>query len=183
MAEKESGMSSSTIRLVGILALATVFGSCASMIVRSYVDPGVNLRHYRTYNWEPLVPRPTGDPRLDNNRFFHERVQTAVEGELARRGFEKTDSPDLLIHYHASVSQEIYVIHNEDSQQSSEAGTPEVYDAGTLLIDLVDARTHRLLWRAWAEDSFDGVIDNQAWMEQKVDQAVARILGQLPKGL
>ncbi len=100
-----------------------------------------------------------------------------------RRGFEKSDSPDMLIHYHASVSQEIHVIHDEDSQQSSEAGIPEVYDAGTLLIDLVDASSHRLLWRAWAEDSFDGVIDNQAWMEQKIDQAVARILAQLPQGL
>jgi hypothetical protein len=39
------------------------------------------------------------------------------------------------------------------------------------------------VWRGWAEDSINGVIDNQEWMEQAIDQAVARILRQLPQGL
>lgn len=59
----------------------------------------------------------------------------------------------------------------------------EVYDAGTLLIDLVDAQTERLVWRGWAKGSLDGVIDNQAWMEERIDETVARILGKLPQEL
>jgi hypothetical protein len=58
-----------------------------------------------------------------------------------------------------------------------------VYDAGTLLIDLVDARTNRLVWRGWAEGSVDGVIDNQEWMEARIDEAVTRILERLPRRL
>ena len=56
----------------------------------------------------------------------------------------------------------------------------EVYDQGTLVIDLVDAHTDTLLWRGWAKGSIDGVIDNQQWMEQRIDEAVARIMRALP---
>jgi hypothetical protein len=39
------------------------------------------------------------------------------------------------------------------------------------------------VWRGWAEDSFDGVVENQDWMEAEIDEAVARILETLPRGL
>jgi hypothetical protein len=31
-----------------------------------------------------------------------------------------------------------------------------VYETGALLIDFVDARTDKLVWRGWAEDGVDG---------------------------
>jgi hypothetical protein len=156
---------------------------CASMQVRSYVAPGMDARQYRTYGWAPIEPQPTGDPRLDNNRFFQERVQAAVEKQLSNRGFEKTTSPELLIRYRATVKQEVYVSRPEPDDLWCEDCRPEVYDAGTLFIDLVDARTKRLLWRGWAEGSIDGVIDDQKWMEQRIDETVGRILKELPQRL
>jgi hypothetical protein len=153
------------------------------MQIRSYVAPGMNARLYRTYDWAPIEPQPTGDARLDNNRFFQERIQAAVEQQLSRRGFDKTASPELLIRYHATVRQEVYISHLASADVSCDDCRPEVYDAGTLLIDLVDARTKRLLWRGWAEGSIDGVIDDQKWMEQRIDETVARILRKLPQRL
>jgi Domain of unknown function (DUF4136) len=50
-----------------------------------------------------------------------------------------------------------------------------------LFIDLVDARTDRLVWRGWARGNIDGVIDDQDWMEQSIDEAVARIMRELPR--
>ena len=32
-------------------------------------------------------------------------------------------------------------------------------DEGTLVIDMVDARTNRLIWRGWAIDSLSGILD------------------------
>ena len=172
----------STTRLAGIITLFALTG-CASMNVSSYVARGVDLREHRAYNWAPVDARPTGDPRLDNNRFFHERVQAAVDQQLTSRGFEKSASPDLIVHYHASVSQDIRITAGERSGGHCDECQPEVYDEGTLLIDLVDARTNQLVWRGWAKDSIDGMIDNQKWMEQKIDEAVARIIKKLPQGL
>jgi hypothetical protein len=167
----------------GITAIALT--GCSSMTVSSYLERGSDFARYRTYGWDKAGPLETGDPRLDNNPFFHERIQADVEKQLATRGFEKPTSgvPDLLVHYHASVDQRVDV--NGVDQQNgycndSDGCRPYVYDSGTLLVDLVDSRTHKLVWRGWAEGTMDGLIDNQRLLEQRIDKAVAQIMQRLP---
>ena len=58
---------------------------------------------------------------------------------------------------------------------------PYVAEAGTLTIDLVDTRTNRVIWRGWSEGIVDGVIDNQAWLEKRIDDAVTRIVDNVPR--
>jgi hypothetical protein len=171
--------------LAAVALGALTLTACASMDVRSFVERGADPTRYRTYNWGPADAQATGDPRLDNNPFFGERIQAQVEKRLNARGFEKTtaDPPDLLIHYHASVTQQINANGADQPYVSCVDCKPYVYDAGTILVDLVDARTRRLVWRGWAEGSIDGVIDDQAWMEKRIDDAVARILERLPPRL
>jgi hypothetical protein len=159
--------------------------ACASLDVRSFVERGADLTRYNTYTWGPADRQTTGDPRLDNNEFFQARMQTAVDRQLNAKGFEKTDAgtSDLLIHYHASVNQEINANGADRSYVICEDCQPYVYDAGTIVVDLVDARTSKLVWRGWAEGSFDGFVDDQAWLEERIDDAVERILGRLPRRL
>jgi hypothetical protein len=156
-----------------------VLAACASLEVGSYVRRGIDMRQYRTYNWAPFVEQSTGDPRLDNNRFFKEHVQLAIDRELATRGLEKTDTPDVLIRYHASIMQEAYISGAGYDRTHCDECRPELFDTGTLLIDFVDARTSQLVWRGWAKSGVDGAIDDQEWMERKIDDAVARILQRL----
>jgi hypothetical protein len=162
-----------------MLALA----GCASMSVNSFAERGLDLKQYHSYAWAPSDLLSTGDPRLDNNSLFAERVQAATEKQLTGRGFEKTTgAPDLVIHYHANIRQRIDVngIDREHGYCEQDDCRPYVYEAGTLLIDLVDPRAQKIVWRGWAEDSLEGVIDNQDLMEQRIDKAVARILARLP---
>jgi Domain of unknown function (DUF4136) len=160
---------------------------CATMRVNSYLERGIDLRQYHTYQWGLPDDTPTGDPRLDNNRFFDEHVRAQVEKELERRGFRKATSgqPELLVHYHASVSEEIDVreLDRPNGYCAVADCRPYIYDKGTLFVDLVEPGTARLIWRGWAESSIDGVIDNQAWMEARIDEAVAKILTRLPPRL
>ena len=171
----------------GVVSTALWLVGCATMNVNSYLERGTDLRQYRSYSWGAADTLSTGDPRLDNNRFFDERVRAQIEKQLAQRGFEKTseDQASLLVHYHASVSQEIDVrdLDSSDAYCAKEECRPFIYDKGTLFVDLVEARTKRLVWRGWAEGSVDGVIDNQAWMESRIDEAVAKILTRLPPHL
>lgn len=166
-------------------ALAVALAGCATMRVRSFVESGTTLTQYRTYGWAPARARSTGDARLDSNEFFDERVRTAVDRGLAGRGFEQArgGAPDLLVRYHASITQQIDL--GSDGSQSAYRGDlderPFVYDAGTLVVDLVDTRTDTLVWRGWAEGSFEGAIDNQRWMEARIDEAVTKILRRLPE--
>jgi hypothetical protein len=173
-----------TLLVIGTMA----FPGCATMRVNSFVERGADLGQYRTYGWTAEDRFGTGDPRLDNNPFFQERVRAAVEKQLAARGYEKTssDAPDLVLHYHASITEQIEVSSIDRDSGNCFGATdcrPYAYDAGTLVIDFVDARTDRLVWRGWAEDTMDGAIDNQRLMEQKIDDAVARILQRLPRHL
>jgi hypothetical protein len=170
-----------------MLIVAAGVAGCATLTVGSHIDRTVNFGEYITYDWGPPDNLPVGDPRLDNNPFFDERVRAAVEQELATKGFEKATSaaPDVRLHYHASVSQDIDIrgLNREYGYCEDADCGPYVYEAGTLLVDLVDARTNKLLWRGWAEGSMDGAIDDQKWMEERIDQAVKRILERLPRKL
>ena len=167
----------------GLISVAVA--ACAAIQVNSYVGPGADITRYRTYHWAPADPQATGDPRLDNNEFFRDRIRSAVDQRLGERGFEKTAAPmpDLVVHYHASVTQEVNANGLDGPNVTCENCEPYVYDAGTIVVDLVDARTNRLVWRGWAEGSIDGAIDNQAFLERQIDESVARILARLPRGL
>ncbi len=172
-------------RFAAVAISALTVASCASTMMNSYVERGIDFTQYHTYNWDLADSLGTGDPRLDNNPFFHERLQADVEKELATRGFEKTTSeaPELLIHYHASINQRIDVNGADQKYGSCDNCEPDVYDAGTLVLDFVDTRTSKVVWRGWVQGSVAGVIDNQEWMEEKIDEAVTRILERLPRRL
>ena len=189
-------MTLTRLTLAAVALSALTVTACATMQVNSYVERGMDLTRYRTYHWATADTQATGDPRLDNNEFFRDRIQAQVDRRLGDRGFEKITvaGPDLLVHYHASVAQEINANGVDYIDRHVMASTiqpniacddcePYVYDAGTIVVDLVDARTSRLVWRGWAEGSIDGAIDDQTYMERRIDDAVARIMERLPRGL
>jgi len=173
-----------SVPLTVVVTASLLLASCAPVRVSSYVGRDLDLRRYHTYAWAAPDTFSTGDPRLDNNAFFIERVHQAVDGHLRQKGFEKVGSgqPDFVVHYHARVEQRL------DSKEfrAGEPGCqgsdcrPFVYDAGTLLIDLVDPRSNQLMWRGWVERGLEGVVDDQTWMDQTVDDAVKRIMERFP---
>jgi hypothetical protein len=168
-----------------VLMLPVLLTSCATMNVNSYRERNFDPQRYRTYAWAPAEELRTGDPRLDNNQIFDAAVREDIERLLASKGFMKagTGKPDLIVHYHASVSQEIDVRELDRDYDYCENFDcrPYVYDAGTLFIDLVEPDSNRLVWRGWAEGSVDGVIDNQELLDARIAEAVEQIGQQLPR--
>lgn len=172
---------------IALVAAAALFSTaCATMNVSSHVERGVDFTQYHTYSWGPADSLPTGDPRLDNNPFFHDYFQGAVEKGMAAKGLQKIDggTPDLVMHYHANVSQRFSVDRAELTYTPCTSGNcePRVneYEAGTLVLDILDARTNKLVWRGWAQQSVDGVIDNQDWLNEYVTNGVEKMLARFP---
>jgi hypothetical protein len=155
------------------------------MNVSSHVERGLDFAQYRTYDWGPADALPTGDPRLDENPFFKDHVQGAVEKELAARGFEQSTSPDLLIHYHANISQRIDIDRLDRSWGYCETDDCHVgvreYEAGTLVLDVIDTRTNRLIWRGWAQESVEDALHDSDKMARQINEGVTRMLGQFPR--
>jgi hypothetical protein len=158
------------------------------MNVSSHVERGLDISRYHTYDWGPADAFPTGDPRLDKDPFFKDHVTGAVEKELSGRGFEwaTSSTPDLLIHYHANISERMD-INRFDRERGycdadSCAGVVR-YEAGTLVIDVVDGRTNTLLWRGWAQASVGDMLNNRDRMAQRIDEAVTRMFERFPRPL
>jgi hypothetical protein len=174
------------LRSVTIVTVsALVIAGCATMTVSSHLERGVNFQQYRTYDWGPADALPTGDPRLDNNPFFHDYLQGSVEKQLATKGLVKATSgdADLLLHYHANVNHR-FEVNGVDRQYGYCYGDcqPQVieYEQGTLVIDVVDAKTNKVVWRGWAQDSVEGIIDNQERLERQISEAVTRMMTRFP---
>lgn len=167
---------------IAFLLSAGVSG-CATMSVSSHVRRGLDMTRYRTYDWGTADALPAGDPRLDRHASFNDHVQRAVDQQLAARGLERSlgGSPDLLIHYHASIAPRLDVnrVEREFACSCTHAETIE-YESGTLVLDVVDARTHDVIWRGWAQDAVEGVLDNPDKMERHINDAVTRMLATFP---
>jgi hypothetical protein len=174
-------------RLIAALAISLAVASCATtMGVSSHVERGLDFSTYRSFSWGPSDALPTGDPRLDNDPVFKDHVQGAVEKQLAARGIElrTAGTPDLLIHYHANIRKRIAIDRRDHAYDyCSGANCPPetiTYEAGTLVLDFIDARTNRLIWRGWAQNSVEDTLHNRDKMARRIDQAVTQMLERLP---
>jgi hypothetical protein len=172
------------ISLMALLVVTTASG-CATMNVGAFEQPGTDFGQYHSFASGPADALPTGDPRLDNNPFFHDYLQGAVIRHLARRGIDLVDpaaQPDLLLHYHASVTQRFAAVADRPRGSCPGGCEPQIvaYDQGTLVLDIVDPVTNTLIWRGWSKDALSGLIDSQTRMQRQIEQAVTRMLAHLP---
>src|SRR5215203_4192844 len=172
-----------TVRALALTSmLAAAFtGGCATMRTGSYLERSADFSRYHTYAWGPADALPIGDPRLDHNPIFRDYLQGAVERGLHRHHLlvvPDSAEPDVLIHFHGSVRQvlDIAAADRDDGMDAAGDITVVDYEEGTLVIDMIDAQTNRLIWRGWAIDSLSGILDSQDRMEKKLDQAVAKML-------
>ena len=167
-----------------LVPLAIVIAGCAPIHVSSHVDRNANFASYHTFTWGPADALPTGDPRLDNNPFFHDYLQGAVERHLHEHGITLAANPadaDLVLHYHAVVTQRLDVSpakHDANGVSAEQQVTD--YEESTLVLDMADAHTMRLVWRGWAQESLQSVEDNQERLRKHIEDSVVLMLKQLP---
>jgi len=165
----------------------TLVVGCAGIVAGAHFQPETRFAEYRTFAWGPRDELPTGDPRLDNNPFFDAQVRSAVEAELGIRGLRPAShGADLQLHYHASVERVLNVytvdrVSGYDSPGGVRDTTLYAYDEGTLVVDLVDARTDQVVWRGWARASLEGVIDDTRRMRARVEESVRRMFERYPR--
>lgn len=173
-------------RAIALASLAVVSG-CATINVGADFDPAVRLDQYRTFDWGSGDALPVGDPRLDNNPFFDSRVRAAVELELAAHGLRRaTASPDLLVHYHASVRQRVDVVRADEERgySSPRYGTADMvmdFQEGTLIIDVAESKSKAVLWRGWSQTDVGGLIENPREMEKRIGESVRLMMKKFPR--
>ena len=179
--------------LPAVIPITFFLASCAPITVGVHHAPDADFAAYHTFAWGQADALPTGDPRLDNNPFFHDYLQGAVERHLHERGIAVTDAsnrPDLLLHYHANVTQRIDIeslrerqLHaGQPGDRSTGDGEPLIrgYDESTIVLDMIDARTGHLVWRAWAQESLQDFVNDQDALKAHIEASVTQMLKRLP---
>lgn len=181
--------------LVVLLALGAVLvtGGCSQVSVQTDFDPSADFKALKTYAWYDAEQPQSGDPRVDNP-ILDQRVRTTVETVLTEKGYQKVDAaPDFFLVYHAAVSKEIGVA--TSSTPAYPAGyygwyytAPPMwvdqsysytYNQGTLILDVVDAKNEKLIWRGSAQANVDDP-NTQQQRKNLMNEAVRGMLANFP---
>jgi len=171
-----------------VVAAALLLAGCATLRVSSHTDRGLVWSKYTTFEWGPADALPAGDPRLDKDPFFQDHVEGAIEKAMTTHGFARSaasERPDVLVHYHANVMERLDVdqVDRGYGYCSTADCQPRVthYEAGTLVVDIVDAGSNVLIWRGWAQGGLDGVLGNRDRLRRRIDESVRQMFKTLPQ--
>ncbi len=159
-------------------------GKLSAQQVKTDYDRSANFAQYKTYSWEQVK---TKDP------LEVDRIKSAVNAALAAKGWTQVDSGgDVSI-----VSMEI--TQNQQTLNTFYDGfgggwgwrrfggggfgeattTTETYKVGTLVVDLFDSKTKKLLWRGTSSDTLS---NNSNKNIKNMDKGVEKLFKQFPPG-
>jgi len=172
-----------------LTAVVLVASACSSGIsVRTDFDPAANFSSYRTFAWMPL-PQNT-DYRL-NNDLVDGRIRSAIENQLQAKGYQlgPVEGADFKVGYHAALEgkMDVRTINSyygygwEQWSTISPQTYVDEYTEGTLVVDVVDAKSNELVWRG----SGQGEVRERADPDERtrrINNAIAKILAEFPPG-
>jgi len=164
--------------LMGMMLLFA--GQSSAQQVKTDYDRNANFGQYKTYSWEKVQ---TKDP------FMVERIKEAVNSTLAAKGWTLVPS---------GGDVEVFAIETTQNQQTLDTfyngfgggrrwgfgggfgdatTTVETYQVGTLVIDLFDAKTEKLIWRGSSSDTLS---DNADKNTKNLDKGVNKMFQHFP---
>lgn len=146
-----------------------------------------SLNHYKTFGWSADIDKipsdaifvAAGDVYIFNNGSTRAKIKEAINFELNAKGYtESSSNPEVLVLFQVTEKPGKLVTYNGyeviDGEKTRTAEDKEKVDikAGTLLINLVDAKSGLVAWQGYASGILnpDMINDNV-----KVREAVASI--------
>jgi hypothetical protein len=159
---------------VALLGVTALFGQA----VKTDFDRATDFNQYKTYSWEKVQ---TQDP------LWVDRIESAVNGALAARGWTQVASG-------GNVS--IVAIEMTRNQQTLDTfyngfgggwrwgggfgdarTTVSTYEVGTLVVDLFDANSKKLIWRGSSSDTLSDKSDKNI---KNLDKTVQKMFNRFP---
>ena len=165
---------------VGVLLMLV---SCAPYRVQTDFDHAIKFTQYKAFSWSRDFQRRRSDRfRFREGSLNEHRVMQAVTSQLSRRGLRQVppSRADLIVSYKVVIHEKLVVDHYPGWYRPYWAGHSAVhtYREGTLIIEMVDAKRRRLVWRGWAS----GRLGRPDTTAADINLAVTSILNQFPPG-
>jgi Domain of unknown function (DUF4136) len=173
--------------LTAVLLMAT---AATAQKVRVDSTPGFDFSDYKRYTWR-VHPVFEKKPELaDKYSVGIELVKNAVNQNLLARGFQSTQGPSeffITFLLTAENKQDIDVVYTDGAygwggwygwNSFYYPGWTETvvtnYLEGTLVLDVVDAKTDQLVWRAYCRDEIRDWRNRDKNVQKAVDKALKR---------
>ena len=173
--------------LLAVLILMIAAPAFAQRVGIDY-DPEYDFDSIKTFQWKDSQA-PAKNP------LNHQRIVSAIDYQITMKGgLEVTENPDVYVTYYGSASEKTQV--NTTSYGygypggwyggyygryyggyggvgiSGSTSTVSTYDVGSLVVDVWDAKTEKLIWRGTAEATIPA-------KPQKVEKLIDKSLNKM----
>lgn len=176
---------------VAITILMAISSCGPSLKVSSDYDKSVNFSQYKTYSLYHDAKSAEAISQLN-----HDRVVNAIRSEMKKRGFTETESsPDLLVNSVAIFKDRTSVSASTNyygyggyyrpyyggmgMSSSTTNYNVEHYKDGSLIIDIVDSKTNKLVWQGTGNKEIDKPAKDP---DKAIPEAIASIMADFPPG-
>jgi hypothetical protein len=166
-----------------VLCFVSSMLGCASVTVHYDYDTEANFSNIKTFDWLPVLAR------ADMNRLNVKRIKNAVNTQLEVKGLKATaDKPDLLVAMSMGKQLEVTVTDHGYAHRPYRRGrwygggggvSVNTSEKGTLVIDLVDAKTKELIWQGVAKGTLKPN-QTQEKQEKRINEAVTKPFKHFP---
>jgi hypothetical protein len=153
----------------GLLLILTLLSACSNKpyVVTDYLS-GYDFSALKTYSLVEAQQDTKDNILISPFTFSH--IHSVVDRELAQRyqAVSGETKPDFLVNYHIVIEEKLdpgtydrlygygyygrgYRYHYPSPLFYGTTGSPRVYNQGSLIIDIVDAKTEKPIWRGVSE--------------------------------
>lgn len=160
-----------------------ILSSCSTLRVNSDYDKNVDFSQYKTYAFQK-----SGVDKVEISDLDKRRILRAIDAEMTKKGYVKSETPDLLVNIFTKEREQIDV-----NQYNTGWGygwgwgwNPYLWGGqtfvsssteGTLFIDLIDAKKKELVWQGEGDGYLTKVRSEK---EARINEFVLNILAQFP---
>ncbi len=179
------------LRTLAPLALLA-FAACSPYTIKYDYDPAAPLATYRTFDWYKPKKERVGDAAPRMAGFTDARVREAVERELGTKGLkrETTADPDVLLDYFPVYQNRSYTTRTRvgvgtggwgwGARTSVASSQRHHYKEGTIVLQVVEAKSNKLVWEGTAEGALTGLAGRPEEAQEAVAKAVKDLLADFP---
>ena len=172
------------------LLVVLFFSSCSSVQVLSDYDREADFNTYKSYAFYK-----TGIDKAQISDLDKKRILRAIENEMSKRGFVKSQNPDILVSIFTKEKEQVDIYNNYWGGAFGWGWSPYYWGAGwgpgwggnnvstrtegSLYIDLIDSNTKELVWQGKGVGNLDNIANIEK-KEARIREFVAEILMQYP---
>jgi hypothetical protein len=158
---------------LSVAVLSTLLFASCSVTTHLETAAGVNFNNYKTFGWANVSGERKED--IADNDIVDNNIKNAISKQLENKGWkETTKSPDVILDYNVMVEKKVsqasepvysypfthyyynrwrhrmgYIYYPNDLVGYHSYNIP--FKQGTLTVNMVDAKTNKLIWQGSAQ--------------------------------